>query len=69
LYYKYHDREVQLNGRDIHILTYGGTKIGQPAWGNMWSDFIYDVESFAENKHQLRLYYDDSGKSVTLTHE
>jgi hypothetical protein len=58
-----------INGRNIHILVYGGTKIGQPAWGNMWSDIIYDVETFAVNEHQLRLYYDDSQKSVTLTRE
>jgi hypothetical protein len=61
--------KYSLNGRNINILTYGGTKIGQPQWGNMWSDIIYDLESFAVNKHQLRLYYDDSGKSVTLSKE
>jgi hypothetical protein len=59
----------KLYGRNIHILTYGGTKIGQPEWGNMWSGIIYDLESFAVNAHQLRLYYDDSEKSVTLKKE
>jgi hypothetical protein len=58
-----------LNGRNIHILTYGGTKIGQPEWGNLWSKNIYDFESFSVNKSQLRFYYDDSGKSVTLSRE
>lgn len=61
--------KYSLNGRNIHIITYGGTKIGQPVWGNMWSDVIYDFESFSVNEHQLRFYYDDSSKSVTLTHE
>jgi hypothetical protein len=35
----------------------------------MWSGIIYDLESFAVNEHQLRLYYDDSEKSVTLKKE
>ena len=61
--------KYSLAGRYLHIISYGGTKIGQPAWGNMWSGIIYDVQSFAVNEHQLRLYYDDSQKSVTLSHE
>ena len=55
--------------RNIHIISYGGTKIGQPEWGNMFSKIIYDLESFEINEHQLRFYYDDSEKSVTLSHE
>ena len=58
-----------LAGRYIHIISYGGTKIAQPAWGNMFSKIIYDIESFEVNEHQLRLFYDDSQKSVTLSHE
>jgi hypothetical protein len=61
--------KYSLAGRYLHIKSYGGTKIGQPAWGNLWSDIIYDVQTFAVNEHQLRLYYDDSQKSVTLSHE
>jgi hypothetical protein len=57
-----------LAGRYIHITSYGGTKIGQPEWGNMFTRVVYDFASFAVNEHQLRLYYDDSEKSVTLTH-
>ena len=58
-----------LSGRYLHIISYGGTKIGQPEWGNMFIKVIYDIESYAINDHKLRLYYDDSRKSVTMTHE
>jgi len=61
--------KYSLSGRDIHIISYGGTKIGQPEWGNMFIKVIYDIESYAINDHKLRLYYDDSRKSVTMTHE
>jgi hypothetical protein len=61
--------KYSLSGRNIHIISYGGTKIGQPEWGNMFSKIIYDLESFSINEHQLRLFYDDSEKSVTLSHE
>jgi hypothetical protein len=60
--------KYSLSGRNIHVITYGGTKIAQPAWGDMFSKIIYDVETFGINEHQLRLYYDDSQKSVTLSH-
>ena len=59
--------EYSLSGRNIHIITYGGTKIAQPLWGNMFSDVIYRLESFAINEHQLRLYYNDKENSVTLS--
>jgi hypothetical protein len=58
-----------LAGREIHIISYGGTKIGQPEWGNMFTKVIYEVESYAINDHKLRLYYDDANKSVTMTRE
>ncbi len=61
--------EYSLSGRNIHIITYGGTKIAQPQWGNMFSDVVYRLESFAINEHQLRLYYNDKENSVTLSHE
>lgn len=61
--------KYSLSGRNIHIISYQGTKIGQPEWGNMWSKIIYDLESFQVNAHQLRLYYDGAEKSVTLSRE
>ena len=61
--------KYSLSGRNIHIISYQGTKIGQPEWGNMWSKVIYDLESFQVNEHQLRLYYDGAEKSVTLSKE
>lgn len=59
--------KYNLSGRNIHIITYGGTKIAQPAWGDMFIKVIYDLESFEVNEHQLRFFYDDSQKSVTLS--
>jgi hypothetical protein len=61
--------KYSLNGRNIHILSYGGTKIGMPEWGNMFYKAIYDLESFHVNANSLRFYYDDSEKSVTLRKE
>jgi hypothetical protein len=61
--------KYSLSGRNIHIISYGGTKIGQPEWGNMFLKVVYDLESFEVNKHQLRFYYDDSEKSVTFNRE
>jgi hypothetical protein len=60
--------KYSLAGRYISILNYGGTKISQPAWGNMFSDIVYQLRSFKINEHQLRFYYDHSEKSVTLNH-
>ena len=60
--------KYSLSGRNIHIISYATTKIGQPEWGNMFLKIVYDLESFGINKHQLRLYYDNSEKSVTLSH-
>ena len=61
--------EYSLSGRNIHIIAYGGTKIAQPLWGNMFSDVVYRLESFVINEHQLRFYYNDKENSVTLSHE
>jgi hypothetical protein len=58
--------KFQISGRDIHVTSYGGTKIGQPEWGNMFSDVIYMIESFKINESQLRFYYKDNRNSVTL---
>jgi hypothetical protein len=53
-------------GRYISIDSYGGTKIGQPVWGNMFTDIVYLIRSYEINEHQLRFYYNNSEKSVTL---
>ena len=55
-----------LENRTIHIIRYGGTKIGQPAWGNMFSDAVFKLDSFKINSNQLRFYYNDNNNSVTL---
>ena len=55
-------------GRYISIDSYGGTKIGQPVWGNMFSNIVYLIRSFEINEHQLRFFYNNSENSVTLHH-
>lgn len=61
--------KYSLSGRNIHIISYAATKIGQPEWGNMFLKIVYDLESFAINEHQLRFYFNNSENSVTLSHE
>jgi hypothetical protein len=61
--------KYNLAGRYFSITSFRGTKIGQPAWGNMFSDVINQLRSYKINEHQLRLYYDNEGKSVTLNHD
>lgn len=55
-----------VTGRNIHIISYGGTKMGQPEWGDMFSDVIYTFEFFKINNSQLRFFYNDNRNSVTL---
>lgn len=55
-----------INNRNINIISYGGTKVGQPAWGNMFSDAVYKFSSFKINSTQLRFFYNDNMCSVTL---
>ena len=55
-----------LNNRNIHIIRYGGTKMGQPAWGNMFSDAVFKLDSFKISSSQLRFFYNDKMNSVTL---
>jgi heat shock protein HslJ len=55
-----------LSERTIHIIRYGGTKMGQPEWGNMFSDIVHNLESYKVNENQLRFYYNNNKNSVTL---
>jgi hypothetical protein len=55
-----------LSDSTIHIIRYGGTKIGQPEWGNMFSDIVHRLESFKVNKNELRFYFNNNKNSVTL---
>ena len=62
--------KYSLSGRNIHIISYGGTKIAVSLnGGNMFLKVVYDLKSFEVNQHQLRFYYDDSEKSVTFNRE
>jgi hypothetical protein len=61
--------KYNLTGRYFSITSYTSTKIEEPAWGKMWSDVYYHLRSFRINENQLRFYYDDEEKSVTLSHD
>jgi hypothetical protein len=50
----------------IKIDVYGGTKVGQPEWGDMFSDIVYTVESFRKINSQLKLYYNNNKNCVVL---
>lgn len=50
----------------INIDVYGGTKIGQPEWGDMFSDIVYSIESFKRIDSQLKLYYNNQKNCVIL---
>ncbi len=55
-----------LSDRTINIIRYGGTKLGQPEWGNMFSDVVHILQTFKINENQLRFFYNDNKNSVTL---
>ena len=55
-----------LNADSIRILSYGGTKIGQPEWGNMFSTVVHSLETYDISQSQLKFYYNSGSKSVTL---
>jgi hypothetical protein len=58
---------IQLDST-INIDVYGGTKVGQPKWGNMFSDVVHShsLQSFKRNSIQLELFYNNHKNSVTL---
>jgi hypothetical protein len=55
-----------LNADSIRILSYGGTKIGQPEWGNMFSSAVHSFEKYTISRNQLKFYYNSGSKSVTF---
>ncbi|MCX6253704.1 MAG: hypothetical protein NTV31_04415 [Bacteroidia bacterium] len=52
----------------INIDVYGGSKVGQPKWGDMFSNIIHahSIESFKRSNSQLKLYYNNHKNCVTL---
>lgn len=58
-----------ISERTIHVISYGGTKVGQPEWGNMFSDCVHILESYRINNNQLRFYYNNSKNSVTFNRQ
>ena len=70
IYGKNTTNEVQgnyfLQKRNIKVLGFGGTKVGQPIWGDMFNSVIRKIDSFAINSVRLRFYYNNSKNSLTL---
>ena len=58
--------DFTLSGRNIHIIRYGGTKVGQPEWGNMFNDAVYRLESYTINEQQLKFYYNNASNRINL---
>jgi hypothetical protein len=57
-----------LRDSTINIDVYGGTKVGQPKWGNMFSDIVHShsIASFKRSSTQLKLYYNNHKNCVVL---
>jgi hypothetical protein len=55
-----------LTPREVHIESFGGTKVGEPEWGNLFSRAVYDFKDFEINETYLRFYYNDRKNRVTL---
>ena len=51
---------------DIDV--YGGTKVGQPDWGNMFSDVVlsHSFTYFKRINNELKLFYNDNKNCVVL---
>ncbi|RKY46869.1 MAG: hypothetical protein DRP86_08485 [Candidatus Neomarinimicrobiota bacterium] len=52
----------------FNIDVYGGSKVGQPEWGDLFSDIAlsHSFTCYKRNNKELRLYYDDNNKYVLL---
>jgi hypothetical protein len=56
--------------RKFKIINYGTTYVAQPVWADKFNHAILDGEvNFKINLTELRIYYDNETKSVTLTRE
>lgn len=58
-----------LDNNNIHVITYGGTKVGQPEWGNMFSDIVFDLKTYIIQNNRLIITYNNNKNSVTLRPE
>ena len=58
--------QYTLSDSTIHVISYGGTMVGQPEWGNMFSDVVYELETYKINENRLSFYYNNNKNSVTL---
>jgi hypothetical protein len=55
--------------RQFKVNRYGTTFVGQPVWADKFGEALSDTVTFGVNKEQLRIYFDNKTKSVTLTKE
>jgi hypothetical protein len=52
--------------REISVLEYGGTEIGEPAWGQMFGEAVFKFQTFTINDRFLTFFYNNGQNSVTL---
>jgi hypothetical protein len=55
-----------VTGQSFKLESYGGSKVGQPLWGNLFSDNIFIIESFMIKDNILRLYYNQNRNAIVL---
>lgn len=55
-----------INHDSISVTNYGGTKVGQPQWGNMFSDIVRDLETFNIEDKTLIFNYNNNRNSIIL---
>jgi hypothetical protein len=52
--------------REIQIQEFGGTKIGEPEWGRLFTRAVYQLKEFTLKDRLLTFYYNNGQNTVTL---
>jgi hypothetical protein len=52
--------------REIQIQQFGGTEIGEPEWGRLFTRAVYQLKTFTIKDRLLTFYYNDGKNTVTL---
>jgi hypothetical protein len=45
------------NGNKMRTISFGGTKVGEPAWGNKFWDAIHAASSYERSGNTLHIFY------------
>jgi hypothetical protein len=55
--------------RTFTTLEFGGTKVGEPSWGdNLWNN-MHSIRKYSVNPRYLRLFFNDDKQSLTFARE